>query len=125
MYISGCDPKKRLIQVKCKLLAPADIKIPVIALNINDKFLAPKCRTCAELKCKNMNYNAPCEHNDDERALYGFFDEVELIHAVNLGYLIMDVYETHLYQTTSFNDPDFGGNAFIKRQMFMKSLHSD
>ena len=72
-----------------------------------------------------MNYNAPCEHNDDERALYGFFDEVELIHAVNLGYLILDVYETHLYQTTSFNDPDFGGNAFIKRQMFMKSLHSD
>jgi hypothetical protein len=56
--------------------------------------------------------------------LYSFFDEIELIHAVNLGYKILNVYETHVYGKTSFNDPTFKGNEFIRRQIYMKSLYS-
>ena len=48
-------------------------------------------------QCKNVNNNDKCNHNQDERALYGFFDEIERIHAVNLGYKILEVYETHVY----------------------------
>jgi len=114
-YVNGCDEAKRLIQVKCKILPPKNLNIPVICVTIENKFLAPLCRTCAKMKCKDMSYNVPCSHNESERAIYGFFDEIELIHAINLGYQILEIYETHLYQITSLNDPNFKGNEFIKR----------
>ena len=86
-----------------------------MCLTLNDKFLAPLCRTCAELKSKNIDHNDKCKHSNDQRALFGFFDEVELIHAINVGYEILEVYQTHLYQITSFNDKEFKGNDFIRR----------
>ena len=99
--------------------------MPVISVTINKKFVSPLCRTCAELQCKNVSYNEPCKHTVDQRKLIGFFDEVELIAAVNNGYKLLNPTETHVYQVTSHNDPEFKGNDFIKRQIFMKTLYSD
>jgi hypothetical protein len=47
--------------------------------------------------------------------LTSFFDEVELICAINNGYKIIKTHETHLYNITSHNDPTFKGNEFIQR----------
>jgi hypothetical protein len=47
--MAGSDEKKRLIQVKCDILPPQNLKIPVLCVSIENKLLAPLCRTCAEL----------------------------------------------------------------------------
>ncbi|CAL5976270.1 Conserved_hypothetical protein [Hexamita inflata] len=124
-YFQGCDPDKRIIQVKCKILPPQNLQYPVLCVNINNKLLSPLCRTCADQKCKDVKNNTICTHNEEERALYGFFDEIELIHAVNLGYKILEVYQTHLYQTTTFNDNNFKGNEYMKHLIYQKTLNSD
>ncbi|CAL6094654.1 Conserved_hypothetical protein [Hexamita inflata] len=123
-YFQGCDSDKRIIQVKCKILPPQNLNYPVLCLNINNKLLSPLCRTCADTMCKDVKNNAKCTHNEDERALYGFFDEIELIHAINLGYQILEVFQTHLYQTTSFNDNNFKGNQYMKHLVYYKTLNS-
>ena len=54
-----------------------------------------------------------CNHTEEERMIYGYFDEVELIHAVNLGYIIKKVFKTVLWCNTSFNTPSYHGQKFI------------
>ncbi|CAL5977910.1 Conserved_hypothetical protein [Hexamita inflata] len=124
-YFQGCDSDKRIIQVKCKILPPQNLQYPVLCVNINNKLLSPLCRTCADQKCKDVKNNTVCTHNEEERALYGFFDEIELIHAINLGYKILEVFQTHLYQTTTFNDDKFKGNEYMKHLVYQKTLNSD
>ena len=72
-----------------------------------------------------MNYNEPCNHTEEERALYGFFDEVEILHALLYGYEILEVYETHVYNRTSYNCKEYKGADFIKRCIYWKTLFSD
>lgn len=84
--LQGSDASKRIIQIKCKILCPQSLNHTVLNVKIENKLLAPVCRTCAELKCKDMNYNKSCNHSVEERALYGFFDEVEILHAMLYGY---------------------------------------
>jgi Golgi nucleoside diphosphatase len=56
--------------------------------------------------------------------LYGFFADVELIHAIHLGYTIVQVYQTVIYNTTANNCPEFKGREFIRQCMYYKTLYS-
>ncbi|CAL6011515.1 Conserved_hypothetical protein [Hexamita inflata] len=109
-----CDPDKRIIQVKYKILPPQNLQYPVLCVNINNILLSSLCRTCADQKCKDVKNNNIYTYNEEERALYGFFDEIELIHAINLGYKILEIFQTHLYQTTTFYDDKFKGKVLGK-----------
>lgn len=57
-----------------------------------DKLTFPLCGACA--KAQNSN---PCHHTADERALVGTWTTVELLKALEFGYIILDTYEIWHY----------------------------
>jgi hypothetical protein len=92
MYIERADNEMRCGFLKCKILAPRNLNMPCLSCKINGKLLNVLCRTCGEQISKDVHLNSECNHTYDERALYGFFADVELIHALHLGYKIVEVY---------------------------------
>lgn len=73
--------------VKCKILPPRDLYIPLLPARINEKLLFSLCRTCASEK------NPDCCHSEEERAFVGTWCMPELNKALDLGYKIMEIYE--------------------------------
>lgn len=71
-----------------------------------------------------MNANEPCNHTDSERCIYGFFADVEIVHALSMGYKLKDVYQTIVYNTTARNCKEFKGREFIRQCMYYKTLYS-
>ena len=74
--------------IRCKILPPKGLYIPVLPRHINKKLVFTLCRTCAELKSKDS-----CEHNDEERALTGLWVSLEVDKAIEKGYKILKYYE--------------------------------
>jgi predicted amidophosphoribosyltransferase len=66
--------------------------MPCLSCKINGKLLNVLCRSCAEEFRKDLESSPVCRHNEDARALFGFFADVEIIHALHLGYRILEVY---------------------------------
>lgn len=79
--------------VKCKILAPRELYIPVLPSRINGKLLFPLCKTCAESKSGDK-----CRHNDDQRAIDGTWCTLEVDHALKRGYKIITIYEVWHYR---------------------------
>ena len=83
------DPLKKYFGIiKCKILPPRTLYIPVLPARINKKLVFPLCRTCAEIKFMDR-----CCHNDQERAITGTWCTPEVDKAVELGYKILKIYE--------------------------------
>ena len=72
--------------VKCKVLPPQDLWMPVLPIHCQQKMVFTLCKTCAE---QEMSY---CKHTVEERALTGTWTSVELKKALDLGYQLLDVY---------------------------------
>ena len=72
--------------IKCRVLPPQDLWMPVLPIHCNSKMVFTLCRTCAE---KEMDY---CTHSSYERFLYGTWTHVELAKAIALGYQVSKVY---------------------------------
>ena len=81
--------------IKCKILPPKDLYLPVLPLHCNNKMVYPLCRTCAE------NNSSTCNHSREERALIGTWVTVEVNAALDLGYEMLDVYEIWHFEETS------------------------
>ncbi|XP_074596508.1 uncharacterized protein LOC141851659 [Brevipalpus obovatus] len=81
--------------VKCRILPPKDLYIPIIPMRVNKKLLFPLCMTCAE------NGDEKCTHNDKERSLVGTWTTAELRVALNHGYKIIEIYEVLHYPESS------------------------
>ena len=90
------DVSKYFGFVRCKVLPPKQLYIPVLPFKHDGKLYFPLCRTC----CMTKNQNT-CDHNDDERCLEGTFTTVELNLAVKMLYSIEEVYEIYDYKVTS------------------------
>jgi hypothetical protein len=103
--------------IKCKVLPPREIDIPVLPSRINGKLLFPLCRTCAETKQQDR-----CDHNSNDRALTGTWVTDEVKQALKDGYEIQRIYEVWHFDEVSQYDPDTktGGvfteyvNTFLK-----------
>ena len=52
-YLLRTD-EKRIGFIKCSVLAPQNLKVPVLCVKLCGKLLAPLCRTCAMDQCKNI-----------------------------------------------------------------------
>ncbi|KAH0573037.1 hypothetical protein SS50377_25155 [Spironucleus salmonicida] len=124
-YLAGCDKMKRVIQIKCQMLPPRDLKFPVLGCHICNKLLFPLCRTCAEQQCLYVNNHKSCKDNNEQRYLTGFWHETELINTLYEGYKFREIYETHTYQVSTFNDNEYQGGNFINSEMFNKTLNPD
>jgi hypothetical protein len=82
--------------VKCTMLPPRNLYLPVLPVHAAGKLLFPLCRSCAE----NTQQEACC-HNDDERAIHGtwFSEEVKL--ALEKGYRLIQMHAVwHFDKTT-------------------------
>eukprot|EP00702_Spironucleus_salmonicida_P002124 EST43415.1 hypothetical protein SS50377_16876 [Spironucleus salmonicida] len=107
------------------MLPPQLLKYPFLGTNICGKLLYPLSSTCSGQKCLDANNHTRCNHNEDEIIHKGFWHETELINALYEGYKFGDIYETHTYQISSFNDNEYQGGDFINSQMFNQTLNSD
>jgi len=82
--------------IKCKIVPPPKLYIPLLPYHTGGKLLFALCRTCAE----NLQ-QTPCEHTRDERALTGTWCTIEVVKALELGYEIDEYFEIWHYPETS------------------------
>jgi hypothetical protein len=86
--------------IKCKILPPKNLYIPVLPMKSNGKLVFPLCRTCAE-----QQNNTPCSHSNDQRALTGTFVSLEVDLAKKYGYKVLEIYEVWQFDEFSQYDP--------------------
>jgi hypothetical protein len=82
--------------IKCKILPPKQLYIPVLPLKLEKKLVFPLCSKCAI--SKNIN---TCNHSDVERVLCGTWTSMEVQKAVSLGYEIKNILEILHYENKS------------------------
>ena len=94
--------------IKCKILPPRGLYIPVLPKHINKKLIFTLCRTCAEIKSKES-----CYHNDEERAITGLWVSLEIDKSLEKGYKILKYYEIwHWESVESYNKSNKTGGLF-------------
>ena len=113
----GTDINKYEGLVKCKVLPPKGLHIPLLPSHINEKLMFVLCKRCAEL-----GNQGKCTHSDNSRALTGTWVSVELQAAVRKGYRILKFYEAWQYDETTVYDPISGSGGLFAQYMntFMK-----
>ena len=72
--------------IKCKVLPPRELFLPVLPHKCKGKLMFPLC-----LECANIKSQTPCNHNDEQRSFIGTWISEELKLAVNKGYKIVKV----------------------------------
>jgi hypothetical protein len=87
--------------VKCKVLPPHGLFLPVLPMRSNGKLVFCLCATCAI----DMNQEI-CRHTQDERAITGTWCTPEMTKAVAQGYTILKFYEIFHYENSEIYDPE-------------------
>ncbi|XP_074650414.1 uncharacterized protein LOC141905419 [Tubulanus polymorphus] len=75
--------------IKCRILPPRGLYLPILPYRANGKLSFPLCRSCAE----DSNQRERCRHSEDERAITGTWVSLEIQKAVELGYRIIGIFE--------------------------------
>ena len=85
--------------VKCTILPPQNLFLPVLPIRMHNKLLFPLCRSC----CENLNQDE-CTHTCvRDREFSGTWLSDELKKAVQLGYVITNIDEIWQYSTQKYN----------------------
>lgn len=84
--------------IKCEILPPKQLLIPVLPIRANGKLVFPLCYTCAQ----NQNTNF-CTHSDSERKIKGTWFSEELKLAVENGYEIKKIFEIYHFEKQASN----------------------
>lgn len=74
--------------VKCQILPPRDLYIPVLPVRSRNRLLFPLCSKCADTRQDNV-----CLHYVEERALTGTWITPEVDQAITKGYRVLHTYE--------------------------------
>ena len=83
--------------MKCKLLPPQNLHIPVLPSRIEKQLMFSLCRSCSS----EQNIDV-CNHSIEERCIAGTFVTLEVYKAIELGYRLISIDEVwHWDQTTS------------------------
>ena len=86
--------------MKCRVLPPRGLWIPVLPAKIGGKLLFALCRMCAEEKNQGS-----CCHSETERAFEGTWVTDELKKAVEKGYQVLTIFEVWQFDNTTQYDP--------------------
>jgi hypothetical protein len=86
--------------IKCKLLPPRKLYIPVLPTKCNGKLIFTLCRTCSE-----TYENAECHHGNDKRAITGTWVTDEVKMALSQGYRLLKIYEVWHFNEIAQYDP--------------------
>ena len=87
--------------IKCKVIPPRNLHIPILPVKINGKLLFPLCQKCAVEK----NMETKCSHTDEERSIEGTWVSLELYKALERGYKLKEYYSIHYYEEYYKYDP--------------------
>ena len=95
--------------IKCTILPPRGLLHPVLPYRTPENLMFPLCKTCADTKNKN-----PCTHTDQERAIRGTWCHVEVMKAIEKGYVVLNIHEVwHWEETTDELFKEYV-NTFLK-----------
>ena len=72
--------------IRCRVVPPRELYLPVLPYRCNNKLMFPLCFTCA-----SRMEQGKCEHSDDERALVNTWVSEEVKLAKKKGYIITHV----------------------------------
>ena len=102
--------------IKCSVVPPKKLHIPVLPVRIDGKLFFPLCSKCALERSPN------CNHSDKERTLVGTWVTLEVQEAIKNGYYINKIYEVWHYNDSSQYDPvtKTGGLFASYVDMFLK-----
>ncbi|XP_074661604.1 uncharacterized protein LOC141914236 [Tubulanus polymorphus] len=75
--------------IKCSILPPRGLFLPVLPYRSGGKLTFPLCATCAN----TCNQHDVCTHNETERVLLGEWVTLEVEKAISLGYKIIQIHE--------------------------------
>lgn len=106
--------------IKCKVVPPRRLFMPVLPQKINGKLLFALCKTCA-----NTQQASACMHSEDERAFTGTWVTDEVKKAISKGYIITQIYEVWHWCGVEQYDPDTktGGLFTEYVNTFLQVLH--
>ncbi|XP_067296541.1 uncharacterized protein [Pseudorasbora parva] len=75
--------------IKATVYPPRKLLHPVLPYRCQGKLMFPLCRTCAH----DQNQTTSCTHTNEERALSGCWVSIELLKAVEKGYVVAKIDE--------------------------------
>ena len=82
--------------IKCTIVPPRGLHIPVLPKRVGGKLVFPLCSTCAALE-----FHGQCQHNDVQRQMTGTWTSMELQTAIRKNYTVKTVYEVYHYERRS------------------------
>ncbi|XP_052128682.1 uncharacterized protein LOC127750612 [Frankliniella occidentalis] len=95
--------------IKCTVLPPRDLYLPVLPYRSNGKLMFPLCRTCVE----TLNENK-CTHEDpSERELMDTWCAPELLLAFKKGYQLRKIHEVYQYPGVMEYNPKTGEDGLL------------
>jgi hypothetical protein len=105
--------------IKCQILPPKGLFLPILPMRIDNKLKFTLCSSCAK-SCDKI-----CDHSDEERSLLGSWVIFEVKKAIEMGYKLLQTFEIWHFEETTQYDPhctadDKGGifagyiNHFLK-----------
>lgn len=80
--------------IKCRVLAPKGLYLPVLPATINKKLFFTLCETCA------LSNIIKCNHSDKMRSFSGTWTSFEIQKAIEKGYKIIMIYEIWHWEET-------------------------
>lgn len=84
--------------MKCTVLPPRKLYIPVLPMHVGKKLLFPLCGTCA-----TSFHTGYCHHKDEDRAITGTWFTEELKLAVRKGYRILQTHSVFHFERKSMD----------------------
>jgi len=116
--LMGCDPNDVVRRtngfIKCKVLPPDGLYLPVLPVRCHGKLMFPLCVKCVEERLQE------CPHTDEQRMMVGSWCTLELQLALEMGYKIEEVFEVWHYPRVS----DTLFKSFILKYFKQKTEYS-
>jgi hypothetical protein len=94
------DSKKYFGLIKCEILAPRKLFLPVLPVRNNGKLCFTNCLRCAQELSKEE-----CKCSNEQRMLKGTWVSLEIYKAIEKGYKICKIFEIWHWPETSKYDP--------------------
>uniref|UniRef100_A0A914YYF1 DNA-directed DNA polymerase n=1 Tax=Panagrolaimus superbus TaxID=310955 RepID=A0A914YYF1_9BILA len=103
--------------VKCKILAPKNLTLPIIPKKHRGQLLFPLCGRCPDLFFDKNEEKVSCPHTDAERAFVVETTSMELKYAMENGYKCLQIF--HVLEYAEGSDNLFKGyvREFLKTKI--------
>jgi hypothetical protein len=93
--------------MKCMVLPPRKLYHPVLPYKSNTKLMFPLFSACA-----NTMYQGKCTQTDEERFIFGTWVVDEVRKAIEMGYILLKVFEFCEYEVTCYDRGNNSGGLF-------------